>query len=226
MRVLIFFLKFLGSLIVVVLLYLAMVWLLPYFPVQAEATPEPKMVKGYIMTNGVHTDIVLPVKTEWVNWSDKFPYQNVRNPKSSFQYVALGWGDKGFYLDTPTWSELKVSTAVKAAFWMGAAALHVTYYEKVAEGENVRAFFMTERQYLDLIRYVEQTMYGSPDEEYKLIKTDAVYGDYDAFYEAKGTYSFLYTCNTWVNDALKRAGQKAALWTATDKGIFQHYPKS
>ncbi|MFP3836064.1 DUF2459 domain-containing protein, partial [Chryseobacterium sp. SIMBA_028] len=47
--------------------------------------------------------------------------------------------------------------------------------------------------------------------------------DNDAFYDAKGTYSFFYTCNTWANNALKAAGQKAALWTPSDFGIFQHY---
>ena len=52
---------------------------------------------------------------------------------------------------------------------------------------------------------------------------EAVYGKNDAFYDAKGRYSFLNTCNTWTNDGLKVAGQKAALWTPTDFGIFQHY---
>ncbi len=52
------------------------------------------------------------------------------------------------------------------------------------------------------------------------IKTDAVYGKNDAFYEAQGSYNFLNTCNTWANNGLKHAGQKAALWTATDFGIF------
>ena len=55
------------------------------------------------------------------------------------------------------------------------------------------------------------------------IPTDAVYGINDAFYDAKGKYSFFETCNTWANDGLKEAGQKAALWTPSDLGIFQHY---
>jgi hypothetical protein len=43
------------------------------------------------------------------------------------------------------------------------------------------------------------------------------------FYNAKGRYSLFYTCNTWANQALKSANQKAALWTIFDFGIFQHY---
>jgi hypothetical protein len=49
------------------------------------------------------------------------------------------------------------------------------------------------------------------------------YGKHAAFYEAKGSYNLFYTCNTWANQALKAANQKAALWTVLDKGIFYHY---
>ena len=45
------------------------------------------------------------------------------------------------------------------------------------------------------------------------------------FYEAKGSYSLFYTCNSWANQALKAANQKAALHTLTDTGIFRHYEK-
>ena len=49
------------------------------------------------------------------------------------------------------------------------------------------------------------------------------YPQLNSFYEAKGSYSFFYTCNTWANNGLKAMGQKAALWTPSDFGIFQHY---
>ena len=55
------------------------------------------------------------------------------------------------------------------------------------------------------------------------MKTDAVYGKNDAFYDAKESYNFTQTCNTWANNGLKTAGQKAALWTPSDFGIFYHY---
>ncbi|MEC5395522.1 TIGR02117 family protein [Bergeyella sp. RCAD1439] len=216
--------KGIGGLLGLVLLYVFLGYFVPFLPVQAEATPEPKVVKGFIMTNGVHTDIVMPVVSEQVDWSERFPYENLRSGASDYRYIAIGWGDKGFYLDTPTWAELKPSTALKAAFWLGDAAVHATYYKSVQEGEDVRAFTMTERQYRQLIEFIDGSM-EKRDQRYIPIKTEAVYGDNDAFYEAKGSYSFLHTCNTWANNALKAAGQKAALWTPTDFGLFRHYEK-
>lgn len=215
--------KLLLSLFSVVLLYLFLGYFLPIIPVQAVATPEQKVVKGFIKTNGMHTDIVVPVKSDYVDWSEKFPFENTLSKRTDYKFVGIGWGDKEFYLDTPTWADLKFSTAVKAAFWMSDAAVHTTFYDEMKVNDSVKSFTMTERQYERLIKYVDESMDKDREGNYINIPTNAVYGKDDAFYEAKGAYSFLFTCNTWTNKGLKVAGQKAALWTPTDFGIFRHY---
>ena len=222
-KILFIVLKIIVSIVGFVVLYLALSYLIPFIPVQAEATPEQKVVKGFIKTNGVHTDIVVPVKNVYYDWSRKFPFQNTLSKRSDYSYVGIGWGDKGFYLDTPTWADLKFSTAFKAAFWLGEAAVHTTFYTDIKENDSVKSFTMTQRQYENLIKYVDSSLDKDKNGRYINIKTKAVYGKDDAFYEAKGSYSFLHTCNTWANDGLKEAGQKAALWSPSDFGIFQHY---
>lgn len=54
----------------------------------------------YIKTNGVHTDIVLPIKTKSIDWSEQILFENTVSKDTTFKYVAMGWGDRGFYLDT------------------------------------------------------------------------------------------------------------------------------
>ncbi len=221
-----FFLIILKTLVVMVgfvLLYLFLGYFIPFIPVQAEATPEPKVINGFIKTNGVHTDIVVPVKSQYMDWETKFPFENTVSKRTDYKYISIGWGDKGFYLDTPTWADLKFSTAFKAAFWLGDAALHTTYYNEMKVNDSVKNFQLTERQYHNLIKYVDESMDKDKNGKYINIKTKAVYGYNDAFYEAKGSYSFLHTCNTWTNNALKVSGQKSALWTPSDFGIFRHY---
>ena len=192
-------------------------------PIQAEATPEPKVLKGYILTNGVHTDLVFPVKTQWIDWSEKFPFENTISKRTDYQYISIGWGDKGFYLETPTWDDLKFSTAFEAAFWLGDAAVHATYYDEMKEGEDVKSFVMTERQYQEIIEFIDNSLDKDEHGNYVVIQTDAQYGKDDAFYEAKGKYSLFHTCNTWTNNGLKEGGQKAALWAGTDSAIFRQY---
>ena len=69
------------------------------------------------------------VKKE-IDWSQKFLYEDTVAKDSTLRYIAIGWGDKGFYLDTPTWADLKFSTAFKAAFWLGNSAIHTTFIKK------------------------------------------------------------------------------------------------
>lgn len=171
----------------------------------------------------MHTDIVVPVKSKYFDRSKEIPVQDTRGKGSGFRYLGIGWGDKGFYLDTPTWAELKFSVAVKAAFWMGQSAMHCTYYRNMKENKDCVKIPLTDAQYRHLITYINRKFDRDPNGRVKLIRTNAVYGDDDSFYDANGSYSFLNTCNTWTNNALKVAGQKAALWTPTDFGIFQHY---
>ena len=216
-------LKTVVSIVGLVALYLLCAYLLPFIEIPAEKTNEPKNVEAYILTNGVHTDLVFPVKSKEIDWSQKFPYEDTVAKDSTLRYIAIGWGDKGFYLDTPTWADLKFSTAFKAAFWLGNSAIHTTFYKEMKLGEDCKKLEMTSAQYQKLIKFIDDAMEKNAEGKYINIKTKAVYGKNDSFYEAKGSYSFLFTCNTWTNEALKISGQKAAFWTASDKGIFQHY---
>ena len=216
-------LKTIWAIIGIVALYLLCGFLIPYIKISEKPVSEPENVVVYILTNGVHTDLVVPVKSAEIDWSKEIPFENTLSKRTDFNYLSIGWGDKGFYLDTPTWAELKASTAIKAAFWMSESAMHCTFYDKITEGEDCKKLTLTHEQYLDLIRFIQDKFDRDENGKPILIKTDAVYGKNDAFYDAKGRYSFLDTCNTWTNTGLKVAGQKAALWTPSDRGIFQHY---
>lgn len=222
-KILIIFLKTLGIILAIVALYVILSLLIPFIGVSAKDDGEKKDIPIYIYTNGVHTDIVMPVKNDLQDWSKKIPFANITSKRTDYQYIGIGWGDKGFYLDTPTWADLKFSTAFKAAFWLSESAMHCTYYNTMKEGDDCKMMMISRSQYKKLIQFVEDKFDKDKNGNFIPIPTNAVYSDNDAFYDANGSYNFLYTCNTWTNDALKAAGQKAALWTPTDFGIFRHY---
>jgi uncharacterized protein (TIGR02117 family) len=218
-------LKTLGIIVGIVALYVALGYFLPFIEISAKDDGEKKEIPIYIYTNGVHTDIVMPVQNDLHDWSAELPFTNTKSKKTDFKYVGIGWGDKGFYLDTPTWADLKFSTAFKAAFWLSESAMHCTFYREMKEGDDCKMIMISKNQYKELVKFVDGKFDKNQDGKNILIPTNAVYGDNDAFYDAQGRYSFLDTCNTWANNALKAAGQKAALWTLTDYGIFLHYKK-
>ena len=221
--ILVVLLKILGCIVGTVLIYALLGYLLPFIEISAKDDGEIKEIPIYIYTNGVHTDIVMPVKNDIQDWSAKVPFSDTKSKKTDYHFIGIGWGDKGFYLDTPTWADLKFSTAFKAAFWLSESAMHCSYYQKMTEAEDCKKIMISKNQYKKLVNFVDAKFDKDSNGSYQFIPTKAVYGDNDAFYDAKGKYSFLNTCNTWANNALKASSQKAAFWTPSDYGIFLHY---
>jgi uncharacterized protein (TIGR02117 family) len=203
--------------------YLLFAYILSHISVAKETSSSPADVPIYILTNGVHTDVVLPVKNKAADWSNDIKYQNTTAKDTTARYIAFGWGDKGFYLNTPTWSQLKFSVAFKAAFALSSSAIHATFYKQLQEGPDCKKLFISQEQYSRLVAFVRSSFKIDSSGQFINIKTNANYGVNDAFYEAKGKYNLFYTCNTWANNALKSCGQKACLWTPFDKGIFYQY---
>jgi uncharacterized protein (TIGR02117 family) len=185
-------------------------------------TTKSEQIPLYIKSNGVHTDLVFPKNSTIINWDTVFPIANNKLPNSSLSFIAIGWGDKGFYLNTPEWKDLKFSTAFNAMFGLSTTALHITYYANVDTNELTKLTYISASQYKDLIDYILKNT-SIHNNQAILINTSAQYGNNDAFYEAEGTYSLFITCNTWTNNALKSAGLKACVWTAFDKGIINAY---
>lgn len=139
------------------------------------------------------------------------------------QFVAFGWGDKSFYLETPNWSDLKFKVAFNAVFGLSTTAIHATFYNSLQENESCKEIRISQQEYNKLCKYILQSFQLNEKSETINIPTNANYGNTDAFYEAKGTYNLFFTCNTWANNALKVSGLSCCLWTIFDTGIFLKY---
>jgi uncharacterized protein (TIGR02117 family) len=213
-----------GAVVGVGAAYVAVAVVVSRIAVPKQPTTEVADIPLFIRSNGVHTDLVMPVKTNLIDWSQQVRFDHTLANDSSYHYVGIGWGDKGFYLDTPTWADLKVSTALKAAFWLSSSAMHATFYRKAElyPGPDCIALHITRTQYARLIAYIQASFRHDVAGQIELIPGHS-YGQDDAFYEAHRVYSVFYTCNTWANNGLKISGQKACLWTPMERGIMNLY---
>lgn len=216
------FIAFTATFLGMLVLYVAFAWGLALIPVNQDVPVVREGVEIFITTNGVHADFTLPVVSPGQDWRKLLLLQHFPGAGKYDRYLAFGWGDKGFYLHTPEWSDLTLSTAVNALFLPSPTAMHVTYYRRAPNpGKNCRRLILSQEQYQQLIQYILASFEKDAQGELLLI-ADAGYGSYDNFYEARGSYSLLYTCNSWVNEGLKKIGVKTALWSPFDRGILQH----
>ena len=71
----------------------------------------------FILSNGVHTWIVMPKVNADMDWRLYAMPQHLRDPRwGNADHVAIGYGNRDFYLNTPTWGDLTVRRAFGAFF--------------------------------------------------------------------------------------------------------------
>ncbi len=206
--------------------YFFLCFVLALIPVSEETTNKPKTVTIYLMQSGVHTDLIVPVHHNSQRWDAFFPYENNKVYDTTFHWIGIGMGDKHFFLTTPTFNDLTLNTAFRGAFGLSGAAIHAYYHYEIPTNRPVVQLALTENQYERLCRYILRTVKFKNEKPILLhSKVEGTTFDYDRYYDANGSYNVFNTCNSWVNEGLKEAGQKGAYWTAFAGGIFFQYGK-
>lgn len=194
------------------------IWLFGVIPVHADYRPAERGVTVVIASNGVHTDFYLPAQHPAKDWVRFAPLESPAARPAP--YVLVGWGDRGFFLDTPTWDDLSVSTALAAVFWPTPAVMHVYHrYWLPADGEGCVRLQLREAEYRALVAYIEDS-FARDERGAPVLVPGRNYTPSDVFYEGVGSYHLLHTCNNWASGALAAAGVRQPLWSPFDGAIF------
>ncbi|WP_161890577.1 TIGR02117 family protein [Pontibacter russatus] len=223
-KIITFFLLAVGTVAGAVVLFLLSAFLLSSFPVRssfAQAPHAEEPVEIFVTSNGVHTDIVVPVATPYTDWREKVPLHHFANADSSYTHLSFGWGDREFYMKTPSWSDLTPGVALRAALWPTPTAMHVEYIaSRLTPTKRQLPVLLTPEQYRQLVLYIDAS-FQKENGGYRHI-TGSGYTGQDTFYEAHGKFYILKNCNNWVNGGLKAAGVKAALWAPLPFAVMRH----
>jgi len=166
----------------------------------------------FVETNGVHTWIVIPSVTAEMDWRGLVPAKDLGNPALAGNYVAIGYGNREFYLNTPEWKDLTIRRAVGAALGGGPSLLHVYHHQNPQAGDNMRPIVLTNDQVRRLTSFIEKS-FDRDASGRTIVVPGRGYGPSDAFYEARGGYNLFYTCNEWTGSALRQAGVRVGIWT-------------
>lgn len=177
-------------------------------------------VEVFVYSDFVHSELLVPRVTEVVDWGSWFKPNDFEACTGREEYVGIGWGDREFFFETPTWEDAKVSVVAGAMLWPSATVMHITVEDKPQEDEYNRRVVLTTEQYESLVAHIQASFLLGEDGMPILIP-GYNYSQHDTFYEARGTYSLLYTCNNWTGDALKDAGVRTGWWTPYPWGLLQ-----
>ena len=192
------------------------------FPVNRDFAPAEDGVQIYVYSGAVHSDIIVPAEHAVVNWRDFFPDTDFgRNPKWA-THVSIGWGDRGFYLDTPEWKDLTVATAANAMLIPSKSVMHVQY-ERPKASADCKPVTISTDQYRRLVEFISRSFAHEADGG--IAHIDFAYGRNDAFYRSRDSYHAFRTCNCWVGEGLQHAGVRTGLFTPFPRTVLWYLPK-
>ncbi len=181
-------------------------------PANAGWRPPVRGITIYVETNGVHTDLVVPVAAAGIDWRDLVRPEDIADPRyAGYDHLAFGWGEQRFYLETPTWADVRPGTVIAAAIGSDRTLVHVEHLPTPAVGADVRPIVLRPGEYRRLSAFIRASFAPVPSGARPKIFRG--YGDYDAFYSGSRRYDALMTCNAWTGQALRAAGVRVGAWT-------------
>jgi uncharacterized protein (TIGR02117 family) len=175
----------------------------------------------YIADNGIHSDIIMPVKALGLDWRPIVPKTDFAAAAADAQWVAFGSGEQRVYLDTPTWSDITPGT-IWSALAGGKRVMHVEYVPD--PNYAVRQIRLRPEEYRRLWTAIRADFELDAKGRPRRIAHPG-YGCCDAFYRAQGKESAFRNCNTWVANWLRLSGVRTSLWAPFVQGLVWRYRK-
>ncbi len=167
----------------------------------------------FVVSHGWHTGLVL----DGQDLAARLPA--LRSAIGTSAYVEIGWGDERFYRADTTTSGITLG----ALFWPTPSVMHMVAFDTSPR----RYFAQSTLLQLDVPRagYVEMLEFVAGSFQQQIGGTvfylgPGLYGN-SGFYQARGKFHALNTCNTWVAEAIEKTGfPMPEERTLTARGLF------
>lgn len=160
----------------------------------------------YVADNGIHTTLILPARTPGIQWTEFIPPKRLFDEGTTppqYRFVEFGWGDRHFYIETPTWSDLDVWTGLRALLWPTSSVVYVGGLREAPARPKMQKIALTPSQYRDLAASIKRSFKVSP--KGAPIRVAPGYFQNDTFFASSETYHLFNTCNARTAYTLRQA---------------------
>ncbi len=215
-----------GKLVVAVLLFVALVVVLGTLVPRpltgemefGEAHSDAATRRVLLLYNPIHTDIAFPAEADVLDRLGFLRQAGLPVDHTEVKWIVFGWGGRSFYLETPTWADLKPGPVFRALS-VDRSVMHVALAGEIEpHSANVDELLLTERQFDQMLVRALSGFTTSADGNPKLI-AGAGYGEFDRFYEGAGYFNALLGCNTWAANVLREGGLQTGWWNPLPVGL-------
>jgi len=180
----------------VLMVYVALCAFLPFFCRDRNnilKEQESKDNKIFIVKDSIHSDFVFHSS----DWNSIFITEK--------KYIMIGWGDRGIFLETKTWPELKLDNVMRAFFGLNDSVIRIKFLDRLPECYQTSK--IDKRQFEYLKNYIMSSFL-----DFQEIKKEDDYCEDGCYYRSKLKYNCINTCNNWVNTGLYKAKLTTRTW--------------
>ena len=197
-----------GLLLIILLLVLGTVVPRPFFADETSGVSDRAIL---LLSNPIHTDIALPVDDDLRRAFSELQEGGIAVNHPAAAYLVFGWGGRSFYIQTPTWADLKPMPVVRS-LTLDQSVMHVDVTgDFPADLAGVKRLRISEAGYQRLVAGIRASFLRD-NGKVQLI-SGASYSLTDGFFEANGWFNALAGCNTWSAAMLRQAGIRTGWWT-------------
>jgi uncharacterized protein (TIGR02117 family) len=177
-------------------------------PEMSRAESETRRI--LVLSNPIHTDIAIPLDADTRAAYGFLRASGIPVGEPGAEWLIIGWGGRAFYLETPTWADLKPMPLFRA-LTIDSSVMHVDVASSIDDGHpSVRAFELRPAEFEALSEFIQASFVREGGEVVAI--PEAGYGAHDGFFEAHGSFNALVGCNTWTARALRSAGIRTGWW--------------
>jgi uncharacterized protein (TIGR02117 family) len=184
-------------------------------PLFSQSDAGEKSVEILVITNPIHADIAIPATGETLQAFHFLGESGLPMDAPGLRWLVFGWGGRAFYLETPTWADLKLVPALKA-LTLDRSVLHAELAGEIDRKlPNVKTLRVSEAEISKMLQVLlDSFSAGQP-----AAIAASGYGANDRFYEANGYFNVLFSCNTWAASMLRAGGIQTGWWNPLPQSL-------
>ncbi len=182
-------------------------------------------LKICVHNTGIHSNIIVPTKNNVFDWHKYLSIDEVGiDVAKDYKYLSFGWGDRDFYMSTPTLKDLNFPITFKALFLPTPSVMYVKGYELIPDYLEVKCIRVSKNDYLRLMQYIQTSF--QVDAKGRKMRIGDGHTPNAGFYTAVGNYSILKNCNSWTAAGLRKADINTPVWDGLSSAIMFHLKNS
>jgi uncharacterized protein (TIGR02117 family) len=191
-------------------------------PANSGWTEPQNGITVYLADNGVHADLILPMKAAGLDWAPLLPGRDFAGADPNAPWIAFGSGERRVYLNTPTWWDITPRT-IWSALAGGTRVMHVEYVADPSYA--VREVRLRPEEYRRLWAAIRADFVLDANGRPIGIHHPG-YGPADSFYQANGKANAVRTCNAVAAQWLRLAGVETSVWPPFVNGLVWRYRRT